>query len=72
MANILEKLDYVYPYHRAIGFNMFAAGYSPQDQTHFARMGTKYDFYLCHDLKHPAFDGNWEVIYPRGLRQEVS
>ncbi|MFI5094394.1 MAG: hypothetical protein ACHQIK_13220 [Candidatus Acidiferrales bacterium] len=72
MANILQKLDYVYPYHQAIGFYLFAAGYSPQDQTHFARMGRKYDFYLCNGLKHPAFDRTWKIFYPRGLRHKVS
>ena len=72
IATILEELDYIYPYHQAIGFYLFAAGYSSQDQTHFTRMGRKYDFYLCHGLKQPAFDRTWKVFYPRGLRYKVS
>src|SRR5689334_12909510 len=72
IGQILRKLDYVYPYHQAVGFYMLAAGYPPEDQDHFARMGRKYDFYLCHGLKKPAFDKYWRVFFPRGLRRQSS
>jgi hypothetical protein len=69
---ILQKLNYLYPYHQAIGFYLQAAGYSSQDQALFKHIGMKYDFYLSHGLKRPMFDKRWRVFYPRGLRHKAS
>jgi hypothetical protein len=70
IATILQELDYLCPYHQAIGFYMLVAGYSVEDQNHFARMERKYDFYLCHGLNSPAFDKYWKVFLPRSLRRQ--
>ncbi len=67
-ANILvatlKKLNYVYPYHQAIGFYMERAGYSESQWKKLMNLGLKFDFYLAHKL--PAkkkYDPKWRVFY---------
>ncbi len=71
IAELLRKLNYAYPYHQAIGFYLHAAGHPPQDQVPFASIGTEYEFYPGHGLRHSLFDKTWRVFYPRGLRHKA-
>jgi hypothetical protein len=32
------------------------------------RDGLKFNFYLCHGLKDPVFDLDWNVFFPRELK----
>lgn len=70
IAQLLRALDYRYPYHQAVGFYMHAAGYSAEDQSYFASMEMKYDFYLGHGLQHNVFDKTWRIFHPRGLSRK--
>jgi hypothetical protein len=63
----LKKLDYIYPYHQAIGFYMQRAGYAPQQYERFRSLGLNYDFYLAHDLRDLAYDPEWRLHYPKGF-----
>ncbi len=65
---ILKKLDYTYPYHQSIGFYLARAGYTKADQLLAKSDGVKFDFYLCHGLKNPAFDPDWRIFFPRTLK----
>jgi len=65
---LLAKLDYVYPYHQSIGFYLKRAGYSDADQLLARKNGVNLDFYLCHDLKDPAFDPGWRIFFPSNLK----
>jgi len=63
----LRKLDYVYPYHQAIGFYMQRAGYDEKQYSRLKKLGLQFDFYLAHDIRQTAFDADWRLIYPKGL-----
>lgn len=67
MRGLLEKLDYLYPYHQAIGFLMERAGYEPERVEMMHALGTEFDFYLAHGLKEKAFDEKWRLHIPVGF-----
>ena len=63
----LEKLDYVYPYHQAIGFYMHRAGYSPQQCDRLKGLGLEYDFYLTYGMREKEYNAEWRLFHPKGL-----
>ncbi|HXQ24962.1 MAG TPA: hypothetical protein VN822_01005, partial [Candidatus Acidoferrales bacterium] len=68
LVALLNKLDHTYPYHQSIGFYFKRAGYSETDQLLVRQDGIKFDFYVCHALKDPAFDPDWRVFFPKNLK----
>jgi predicted transcriptional regulator of viral defense system len=63
----LKKLDYVYPYHQAIGFLMETAGYGEKRSSILRDLGLNYDFYLSHGLKQPQYSKRWRLFFPSGM-----
>ncbi len=63
----LRALDYVYPYHQALGFYLERAGVPPKHLDEFRMLGLAFDFYLAHGLTHPAYDPSWRIYFPKGL-----
>lgn len=67
LVRTLQKLEYLYPYHQAIGFLMEKAGYDESKWSRLAALGLKFDFYLVHGMKKKAFDEKWRLFVPEGF-----
>jgi hypothetical protein len=63
IAKLLEELNYVYPYHQAIGFYLQNAGQPSSTLQPLREPGLNFDFYLEHGRKHTAFDSTWRVHF---------
>ncbi|MBV8055771.1 MAG: hypothetical protein JO071_11080 [Deltaproteobacteria bacterium] len=63
----LKKLDYVYPYHQAIGFLMDRADYGERRSAMLRQLGLKHDFYLAHGMEQPEYSSEWRLFYPKGF-----
>ncbi len=70
ILNMLRRLDYVYPYHQAIGFLMERAGYSDDQLAPFKALITNLTFYLSHGIIDPRFDPQWKIVFPASLSVE--
>ena len=63
----LKKLDYIYPYHQAVGFYMQKAGYEKARYERLRSLGLKFDFYLSHGLTTRQLDPEWRLYAPPGF-----
>lgn len=68
LLKTLKKLDYLYPYHQAIGFYMSSAGYAATHYSKLRTLSVKFDFYLAHNMADTAYDPSWRLYYPKELR----
>jgi hypothetical protein len=63
----LKKIDYVYPYHQAIGFYLQKAGYSKNQYGRLKSIGLNYDFHLAYGLKDKEYNPDWRLFFPKSL-----
>jgi len=67
LTAILGQLDFIYPYHQAIGFYLEKAGYKLEQIELLKKFEIKYDFYLTRQIKETAFSKTWRLHYPKEL-----
>ena len=69
LVQTLTKMDYVYPYHQAIGFYMEKAGvYDEREIELLKSIPTLYDFYLEHGMEEPKYSQRWRIYFPKTLK----
>ncbi len=67
LLQILDQLDYLYPYAQAIGFLAQRAGFSEADLHRLKDRISSLKFYLVHGMKNPALDETWRIYHPTDL-----
>jgi hypothetical protein len=67
LLSTLRRLDYVYPYHQAIGFYMERTGYPAEALDRVAELGIDFNFYIAHGTDNRAFDSRWRLFFPEGF-----
>jgi predicted transcriptional regulator of viral defense system len=68
LVGMLEKLDYVYPYHQAIGFYLERSGvFSDQAIKPLRDIEMRFDFYLTYRMKEMDYSEKWRLYYPKRL-----
>jgi predicted transcriptional regulator of viral defense system len=67
LLDLLDRLDYVYPYHQAIGFYLERSGAGSDVLDRFRALGIEFDFYLDYSMASPRYDESWRVFYPLGV-----
>ena len=63
----LKKLDYLYPYHQAIGYLMERAGCPKEKVSRLKKLGLNFDFYLVHGMKQKEYVPEWRLFVPQGF-----
>ena len=64
----LKRLDYVYPFHQAIGFYMEKAGYPQSKYERLKELGLQFDFHLAYGIKDAEYVSDWRLFVPKGLQ----
>jgi predicted transcriptional regulator of viral defense system len=64
---MLRKLDFLFPYHQAIGFYLERAGYKSSQIDLVRRLPMEYDFFLTSEINKTRYDSNWRLLVPEGL-----
>jgi len=63
----LRRLEYVYPFHQAIGFYLRNAGAPDKSLTKLRDLGLDFNFYLTNRMPEPHYDPEWRIYFPSGL-----
>lgn len=68
LSAMLKKINYIYPYHQAIGFYLErAGGYKDSVIRIFKKFDMKYDFYLTYQMREVSYSKEWRLYYPKGF-----
>jgi predicted transcriptional regulator of viral defense system len=67
LSTLLNKIDYIYPYHQAVGFYLEKAGYSQPQLEVFENYKRDFDFYLTYQIEEAEYSSKWRIYYPKGL-----
>jgi predicted transcriptional regulator of viral defense system len=69
IAALLKRLDYVYPYHQAVGFYLQRSGAYSEDaiRAFHGKFSYEFDFYLTYQMASTDYDPHWRLHFPKGL-----
>lgn len=63
----LDNMDFIYPYHQAVGFYLERAGYSGKKLEELRSRKKEFRFYLTYEMKKKNFSDDWQLYYPKGM-----
>ncbi len=67
LVAMLNKLDFAYPYHQAIGYYLERAAYKASQLDLIRRLPIQHDFYLAHDMGKTRYENSWRLHIPNGF-----
>lgn len=67
LSAMLKQINFIYPYHQAIGFYLEKAGYKQSHIDLLKKFEIKYDFYLAHQINNSEYSDKWRLFFPKGL-----
>jgi hypothetical protein len=68
LTALLKQLNYVYPYHQAIGFYLQRAEVYDESTIKLLRkFDMDYDFYLAHGMAETDYSREWRLFFPKGF-----
>lgn len=67
LAALLNKYNFIYPYHQAVGFYLEKAGYTGNLLDLFKRNKFQFDFYLDYGMPEKKYSKEWRIYYPKGM-----
>jgi hypothetical protein len=67
LVAILDKLNFIYPYHQTIGFYLQSAGLKEEKLDVLRQRKRLYDFYLTYEMSEKEYDKSWNLYYPKGM-----
>jgi predicted transcriptional regulator of viral defense system len=65
MYLMLKSLNYVYPYHQAIGYYLERANYTTSQLSMFEQLPMKFEFYLDYAMSETVFVERWKLHVPK-------
>lgn len=67
LIGMLTELDYIYPYHQAIGFCLERAGHDEAALAPLRQLPMEHDFYLAHRMGATVYIPQWRLHVPADL-----
>lgn len=67
LSAILDKLNFIYPYHQAIGFYLQKAGLNDSKLEVFYKKEKHFDFYLTYEIIEKEYNSTWRIFHPKGI-----
>ncbi len=69
LINLLDSINYTYPYYQSIGFYLEKAGYSNQQISKLKNREKYVDFYLDYAIENAIYSMGWILFYPQKLEK---
>jgi predicted transcriptional regulator of viral defense system len=67
LMSYLSKLNFIYPYHQAIGFYLEKAGYKENQIALAEQIEMRVNFYLDYQMQNPSYSSRWKLYHPKGM-----
>ena len=70
LINLLDNINYTYPYYQSIGFYLEKAGYNAQHISKLKKREKYVDFYIDYAMVDPIHSIDWRLFYPKKLENK--